>query len=82
MLFGVVLGLSGFFQTRESGKAITDDFVFRFEELNLVSFPKYILSRLFFLQGCFTASPAASSSWPRRWLGCRILSVIFFVINY
>ncbi len=29
MLFGVVLGLSGFFQTREEGKAVTDDFVFR-----------------------------------------------------
>ena len=29
MLFGVVLGLSGFFKTREDGKALIDDFPFR-----------------------------------------------------
>ena len=29
MLFGVVLGLSGFFKTREQGKAVIDDFPFR-----------------------------------------------------
>jgi hypothetical protein len=35
MFFGLVLGLSGYFHTREDGKAITDDIPFRKERTTI-----------------------------------------------